>query len=56
MKMIDWQHIVLLALALAGGIACAVKPASAQYIGPVLAVIVPLALQKAPVGGSDAAQ
>ena len=51
---LDWQHIVLLALAIVGGIACAVRPAAAEYIGPILAVIVPVALQTRPVGGRDA--
>lgn len=54
MKQLDWQHIAILALALVGGIACAVRPEVAHYIGPVLSLIVPLALQKPPVGGSDA--
>jgi hypothetical protein len=53
MKNLDWQHIALIALALAGGIACVWRPAVAQYVGPLVSVLVPLALGKAPPGGSD---
>lgn len=50
----DWQHIALIALALIGGIACAVRPEVAHYIGPLVSVLVPMALQKTPPGGPDA--
>lgn len=56
MKSLDWQHITLLALALVGGIACAYRPDVARYIGPLVSVLVPLALNKQPpgTGGPDA--
>lgn len=43
---IDWQHIVLIALAFAGAVAISVKPATGEYIAPILAAIVPVALAK----------
>ena len=52
---LDWQHIALVALAIVGGIACVLKPAVAQYVGPLVSVLVPLALGKMPPGGPDAA-
>jgi len=50
---LDWQHITLIALALAGGIACVLKPAVAQYVGPLVGALVPLALGKTPPGGES---
>ena len=57
MTKLDWQHLALLALALVGGIACAYRPETARYIGPLVGALVPLALQKMPpgTGGPDAA-
>lgn len=42
----DWQHIVLTALAIAGGFLCAFKPEMAHIIGPIVSAIIPLALAK----------
>ena len=44
----DWQHIALLALALAGAALCAWRPDAARYAGPILAALVPAALAKLP--------
>ena len=44
----DWQHIALLALALAGAALCAWRPEAARYAGPILAALVPAALAKLP--------
>jgi len=43
---VDWQHIILAALAIAGGFLCAFKPETARIIGPLVSAIVPLALAK----------
>ena len=44
----DWQHIALLALALAGAALCAWRPEAARYAGPILAALIPAALAKFP--------
>ena len=44
----DWQHIALLALALAGAALCAWRPDAARYAGPILAALIPAALAKLP--------
>jgi hypothetical protein len=44
----DWQHIALLALALAGAALCAWRPEAARYAGPILAALIPAALAKLP--------
>ena len=50
---VDWQHIILAAIAVAGGFLCAFKPETAQIIGPLVSAIVPLALaKKSPVTSS----
>lgn len=46
----DWQHIALLALALAGAALCAWRPEAARYAGPILAALIPAALAKLPPG------
>lgn len=48
----DWQHIALLALALAGAALCAWRPEAARYAGPVLAALIPAALAKFPPGAT----
>lgn len=51
---VDWQHIILAAIAVAGGFLCAFKPETAQIIGPLVSAIVPLALaKKSPVSTSS---
>jgi hypothetical protein len=51
---VDWQHIILAALAIAGGFLCAFKPETARIIGPLVSAIVPLALaKKSPVTSSQ---
>ena len=50
----DWQHIALLALALAGAALCAWRPDAARYAGPILAALVPAALAKLPPGAPPA--
>lgn len=44
----DWQHLALVALAIAGAAVCAWRPAAAQYVGPLVAALVPAALAKVP--------
>lgn len=51
---LDWQHIALLALALAGAALCAWRPDAARYAGPVLAALIPAALAKFPPGAPPA--
>lgn len=43
---LDWQHIILASIAIAGGFLCAFKPEIAHIIGPLVSAIVPLALTK----------
>ena len=45
---LDWQHIALLALALAGAALCAWRPEAARWAGPILAALIPAALAKLP--------
>ena len=42
----DWQHVTIAALAIVGGVACALRPEVAHYIGPLLTVLVSAALAK----------
>ena len=51
----DWQHIALLALALAGAALCAWRPDAARYAGPILAALIPAALAKLPPTAPPAA-
>lgn len=51
----DWQHIALLALALAGAALCAWRPEAARYAGPILAALIPAALAKLPPTAPPAA-
>jgi len=51
----DWQHIALLALALAGAALCAWRPEATRWAGPVLAALIPAALAKFPPGAHPAA-
>lgn len=43
---LDWQHVVILALAIAGAVVVAVLPKAAPYAMPVEALLVSLALGK----------
>jgi hypothetical protein len=43
---IDWQHVVIFGLALAGGVVCALDPRIAQFVGPVLSGVIPFAIAK----------
>ena len=51
----DWQHIALLALALAGAALCAWRPEAARWAGPILAALIPAALAKLPPTAPPAA-
>jgi len=51
----DWQHIALLALALAGAALCAWRPDATRWAGPILAALIPAALAKLPPGAQPAA-
>jgi len=46
----DWQHVALLALALAGAALCAWRPDATRWAGPILAALIPAALAKLPPG------
>ena len=50
----DWQHIALLALALAGAALCAWRPDATRWAGPILAALIPAALAKLPPGAPAA--
>jgi len=50
----DWQHIALLALALAGAALCAWRPDATRWAGPILAALIPAALAKLPPGAQPA--
>ena len=43
---LDWQHVAIAVAAVAGGAVCAAYPPAAQFIGPALSAVVPLALAK----------
>ena len=43
---LDWQHVALLALALAGAGVCLFRPEFSKYVTPILSAVVPLALAK----------
>lgn len=48
---LDWQHVALIALGLAGAALCVWRPSAAQYVAPVLSSGMMAALFKAPPGG-----